>query len=132
MQAYVMAAILFANFETVEVRRVIDGDTFTVSMPQLPTVFGQDLGVRISGIDTAELGSKGCAGADALEAKDRLSFLLTPTVELTECLRDKYFRIVCSVRNQFGEDVGKTLLQAKLARVYDGGTKKQWVCRKLK
>jgi micrococcal nuclease len=125
------AAVLMSTFPSVEVKRIHDGDTFFVSLPNEPTIFGQDLPVRIKGINTGELTAKGCERVDGLAAKEALEiFLISPMVELSECTRDKYFRIDCRVTNEWGEDVAKILKKMKLAQPYDGGTKQPWKCRK--
>lgn len=123
MQAYVMALAL-TTFPSVKVTKIHDGDTFNVNIPGESAVFGSNLPVRISGIDTPELG---CAELGT-RAKAELVDVLTPTVELTDCDRDKYFRINCRVLTTTGVDVGKHLLTKRLAKSYQGRTKPKWEC----
>lgn len=113
----------------VEVVAVYDGDTFTANIKGWPPVVGERVQVRIRGIDTPELTSKDPAKLDqARRAKQRLVELLRGTLErrpkvtLHAVARDKYFRVLATVRAD-GVDVGQVLIREGLAREYDGGKK---------
>jgi endonuclease YncB( thermonuclease family) len=108
---------------------VYDGDTFKANIKDLPPIIGENIGIRIAGIDAPELRTKNMKlKALALVAKEFLVTLLESAKEivLKNMFRDKYFRIVANVFVD-GEDVGKKLLNAKLAQEYDGKKKKPWL-----
>jgi len=67
----------------------------------LPAVFGDDINIRVAGVDTPEIRGK-CPAEKALaiEARDRVRELLTnaKTIDLLNVERGKYFRLVASVR----------------------------------
>ena len=67
----------------------------------LPAVFGDDINIRVAGVDTPEIRGKSPAEkALAIEARDRVRELLTnaKTIDLLNVERGKYFRLVASVR----------------------------------
>jgi micrococcal nuclease len=127
--ALVLTALL-SNFPGVEVSRVIDGDTFIVNLPGEPEVFGRELPVRLSGINTAEIRDKrACAKRDAEAAKKLLEKLVMgQKVKLFDCGRDKFFRLLCSAEVQPGADVSETMIALQKAVPYYGDTKEVWNC----
>ena len=63
------------NFKIIKVR---DGDTFVITIEDTPDVFGEEIAVRIRGIDTPELNDKREEiKAIAIKAKEELEKLLT-------------------------------------------------------
>lgn len=102
-----------------------DGDTFRVNIPDLPPLFGENISIRIRGVDTPELRGH-CIEEKQLAqvARRELHHLLAHAERITlkEVGRDKYFRIVARVEAD-GEDVGERLLKRGLAIPYDGGHK---------
>lgn len=121
---------LLSSFPGVKVVRVIDGDTFVVNLPDQADIFGREISVRLAGIDTPELRDKrSCARRDAEAAKLLLSSLLSNTrVDLLDCTREKYFRILCTTRVSPGVDVSETLIHLKAAVPYQGDEKMEWSC----
>lgn len=117
-----------------DIQRVYDGDTFYINLPNMPSVFGKNLGVRILGIDTPEMRS-GCKTEEgkaaekklALDAKDSLTSMIknARVVKLTQLKRDKYFRLLASVKLD-GKDAAEQLIAEGFARPYDGGKKIGW------
>ncbi len=114
-----------------EVIRVIDGDTIQVlSHPWLDTTV--ETRVRLSGIDTPEKGARAKCPAEAAkgERASKLTRDLLPPgakVQLSQVVQDKYGgRVVAKLQAPDGRDVGATLIKAKLAYPYDGGTKRSW------
>jgi micrococcal nuclease len=129
LQVLVLATV--ASFSGVKVRSVHDGDTFSVNLPRVPALLGQNLGIRINGIDTAELrDEKECARQDATEARETLKLLLQTSehVELIDCSRDKFYRLRCTVRTDSGVDVSAFMIKSGLAVPYSGGTRQPWRC----
>jgi len=108
------------NFCQAKVVRVYDGDTFYVNIEKIHSLFGDSLGIRIKGIDTPELrGGTPETKAEGIKARDfTINFLkVAKRVDLSECSRGKFFRIVCHVYAD-GKSLGDELIKAKLAKVY--------------
>lgn len=122
------------QINTQQINRVYDGDTFYITLPDLPPVFGRNIGVRITGIDTPEMHSR-CKDTPsrllekklAASAKESLTLKLhnAKVIELTALKRDKYFRLLATVLLD-GKDAGKQMIAEGLALPYDGGKKKGW------
>ena len=110
------------NFKVIKVR---DGDTFVITIEDTPDVFGEEIAVRIRGIDTPELNDKREEiKAIAIKAKEELEKLLYSgkKIVLYNLGRDKYFRLLASVK--VGDiDVAEYLIKKGLAKEYDGGAK---------
>ena len=110
------------------VERCNDGDTCRVSLPDLPDVFAT-MGVRLRGIDAAELRGAQCPLEKclALDARDKLvSIVVGRNATLDDCAPDKYFRLLCDVSVD-GDDVGGKLLRGGYAVPYNGrGAKHDW------
>ena len=110
------------------VERCNDGDTCRVALPGLPDVFSK-MGVRLRGIDAAELRGAQCPLEKclALDARDKLvSMVVGRNATLDDCAPDKYFRLLCDVSVD-GEDVGGKLLRGGYAVRYTGrGPKHDW------
>ena len=119
------------DFTIVKVR---DGDTFIINIPNIPDVFGKNIAVRIRGRDTPELNdSREEIRKISIQAKEELEKLLTsgdaysgqkPKVILYNLGRDKYFRLLASVKVN-NIDIAEYLIKKGLAKEYDGG-KKVW------
>ena len=105
-----------------------DGDTITVDVPSFPAIIGDNISVRLSGIDTPEMTDKRPeVKALAIKAREVLKQILhkAKKIELTELKRDKYFRIDATVIAD-GVNVQDTLQNLELAKPYDGGKKLPW------
>jgi endonuclease YncB( thermonuclease family) len=140
MRIFLLSTFLFLiptayadDFTDVTVVRNYDGDTFTVDLKGLPPVFGEQIGVRIKGLDTPEIhASRMCERTAAYAAQKFLESLLKGAkVQLLGCARDKYFRLLCTVKAG-DKDVTESLLKSGLAVAYNGETKKKWDCNKKK
>lgn len=116
------------------VTRVVDGDTLEV---RARIWLGQELSVRVrlAGIDAPEAGST-CAKERALAQRAR-AFLAArvspapgappPVVRLRDIRNGKYAgRVLARVEVPAGLDLGAALLDAGLARRYDGGRRTPW------
>ena len=110
------------DFTVVKVR---DGDTFVINIENVPDVFGEEIAVRIRGIDTPELNdSREEIRNIAIKAKEELEKLFNSgnKIILYNLGRDKYFRLLASVK--VGNiDVAEYLIKKGLAKSYDGGAK---------
>ena len=112
-----------------QIVEVYDGDTFKIDLPSQHPLFGDDISVRVLGIDTPELkGSSDEVKALAYKAKNRTQELLSDakTIELKNPQRDKYFRVLAEVWID-GESLGEKLKSDGLAKDYDGeGARPEW------
>lgn len=109
------------NFCQAKVVRVYDGDTFYVNIDKVHSLFGEELGIRVAGIDTPEMrGGTPESKALAILARDFTANFLAEAkrVDLTNCVRGKFFRIVCEVIGSKDKSLAKELLKAGLAKVY--------------
>lgn len=103
------------DFEVVKVR---DGDTFVITISNIPDVFGDNIAVRIRGIDTPEKNDdRENIKKIALEAKAELEKLLMSgkKIELYNLGRDKYFRLLASVKVD-NIDIGEYLIKKGLPK----------------
>jgi len=91
-----------------------DGDTITVDIKDWPPIIGEDISVRIKGIDTPEI--KGKDKSLAKKAKELVRSMLQKAhvVELRNIERDKYFRILADVYAD-GQSVSELLISKNLA-----------------
>ena len=113
------------DFTIIKVR---DGDTFIIDIPNIPDVFGNNIAVRIRGIDTPELNDKREEIRKiSIQAKEELEKLFNSgdKIVLYNLGRDKYFRLLASVK--VGNiDVAEYLIKKGLAKSYDGCVKTSW------
>jgi micrococcal nuclease len=102
-----------------------DGDTCTFTLPTVPAPFGNQIPIRLAGVDTPEIHGK-CDREKRLARQAQLltSRVLTQAkqIELVDMRRDKYFRVLAGIRAD-GRDVAKVLIEQGLAVPYSGGTK---------
>lgn len=117
--------------ETAIITRVIsvyDGDTFRCDLANYPAIVGENIGIRVNGIDTPEMKDKRPdIKALAVEARDyvRRLFAEAQCIELRNLRRGKYFRIVADVYVD-GVSLAEHLIECGYAHPYDGGTKQAW------
>lgn len=120
--------VMYGNATVTRVVSVYDGDTFRCDIAGYPPVVGHDIGIRVAGIDTPEMKDKRPeVKALAVKARDYVKLRLAgaTTIELRNIRRGKYFRLVADVYAD-GVSVAHELLEAGLAKPYDGGTKERW------
>lgn len=113
---------IYPEIFTAKILRIYDGDTMTVTIDDLPDVFGKEIPIRIYGIDTPEI--KSSNKANAVIARDFVESMcpIGSTVTLSNIRRDKYFRLDANVECK-GKDVATELLKNNMAKPYFGGTK---------
>ena len=133
----------YGNAHVSKVVRVYDGDTFFADLTGVHPVIGQEVGIRIDGIDTPELSlktylKKAKTVADSAKAGDvhdlaqaaklyvEKRLKESSCVVLTNIKRGKYFRLVATIMVD-GSDLGKELLDKGFALPYDGGKKTDWM-----
>jgi endonuclease YncB( thermonuclease family) len=121
----------YGNFTNVECVSVYDGDTIKVNIKNLHSLIGNNISIRVNGIDTPEM-KGGCEKSKALakEAKLVVQKLLTDAkqISLVNCTRGKYFRICADVYAD-NINVASLLIAKGLAVKYDGGTKNYDWCK---
>ncbi|MBF0629351.1 MAG: thermonuclease family protein [Magnetococcales bacterium] len=102
-----------------------DGDTIRFDIPGVHPLLGENIPVRVRGVDAPEIRAH-CPKEkeQSLRAKAMVRERLSKATRITlmEVGRDKYFRIVARVVAD-GVDVGEMLIGAGLAVPYDGGRK---------
>ena len=107
-----------------------DGDTIRFDLPGYPPIAGDDIRVRVNGIDTPEIKGK-CEKEkyDAKQAKEMVADILKDAEQITlkNMERGKYFRIVADVIVD-GENLADILIEAGMAIHYDGGKKTHKWC----
>lgn len=112
----------------VSVASVYDGDTFKINLNCSFAVYCEKVPVRVRGVDCPEIKAKTAREkALAQEAKAfTKNFLSQSPITLTDCGRDKYFRLLCGVTNGAGKDLAEELIRRGLGYAYDGGKKQSW------
>ncbi len=113
------------NFRCVKFIKNYDGDTLTVTLPQVHSLFGQKIPVRVRGVDTPELGGPlPCEKQAARAAKNLTQNQLKNAnrIDLSKIGRDKYFRVLADVIYD-GKNLGEIILKNNLAYPYEGKKK---------
>lgn len=117
--------------ESVSVSEVVsihDADSFRANIKQWQPIVGDNISVRLSGIDAPEIRG-GCELEKkmAQEAREYTVTALTAAdrIELRNVRRGKYFRLIADVYLD-GSSLSERLLAAGHARPYDGGTRQSW------
>lgn len=112
------------NFNKVSLASVYDGDTFKVYLACKYPIFCKSIPVRVRGVDCPEIRGgtpETKAAAKAVKAFTK-QFLRGGKILLRNCVRDKYFRLLCEIKVN-GADLGTALIEHGHAVPYDGGTK---------
>lgn len=118
----------YGTLSVKEVKRVHDGDTFIADVAGVHPLIGDEISIRIKGIDAPEItDSRPEIKEKAINARDYLAARLRDawSIQLENVERDKYFRILADVTLD-GVDIREELLNANLAKPYDGKTKSGW------
>jgi len=121
----------FGDYEGAIYVRNYDGDTITFNLPTLHPIIGNNIPIRVNGIDTPEIRGK-CEKEtyDAEQARDMVSDILKDAgkIALKNLRRGKYFRIVADVYVD-EENLADILIEAGVAIPYSGGKKKKNWCQ---
>ena len=120
----------FGDYEGAVYLQNYDGDTIRFDLPGYPPIVGNDIRVRVNGIDTAEIKGK-CEKEkyDAKQAKEFVADILNKAeiIVLRNMKRGKYFRIAADIIVD-GESLADMLIEAGMAIRYDGGKKNHNWC----
>ena len=112
--------------------RVVDGDTFRATITDWPKVVGENIPVRVAGVDAPEPRGKCQAEKDLAEAaRAFLEALIGPgkQVVLLRVRRDNFFRLIAEVRVWIDGgwvNVGDALIRFGHARPYTKGQRVGW------
>jgi micrococcal nuclease len=115
----------FGGYEGAIYVRNYDGDTITFNLPGLHPIIGEEISIRVNGIDTPEIRGK-CEKEkyDAQQARGMVANILkgAEQIVLRNMERGKYFRIAADVIVD-GENIADMLIDMGMAIRYDGGKK---------
>lgn len=109
----------------VEYIKNYDGDTLTFNIKQVHPLLGDQISVRVFGIDTAEMSSKdSCETQMAHAAQQEVERLMkrAQRIDLVHAQRGKFFRVVADIIFD-GKSLQEHMLKKKLAVPYLGGHK---------
>lgn len=99
-----------------------DGDTVTFDVPNISPFFGQDLKVRLYGVNTPEIKTSDvCEKELAVRAKEYVHTLLSKAryIELRNPVKGKYFRVVAEIWFD-GYSLTQLLIKNRLGYQYFG------------
>ncbi len=111
--------------QNVSVASVYDGDTFKINLNCSLAVYCEKVPVRVRGVDCPEIKGK-TKKEKRLAQKAKAftkDFLQQEPISLSDCGRDKYFRLLCTVKNAQGQSLADELIRHRLGYAYDGGKK---------
>lgn len=115
----------YPDINYVEYVRNYDGDTITVNLIGYRDIVGDEIPIRVRGVDTPEIRG-GCLTEKvrAIQAKRFVEseLIMAKRIKIINPDRGKYFRIVGDVWYD-GKNLSDELLDRGLAVPYDGGTK---------
>ena len=106
----------YNKFKCIEVVSIYDGDSIRVNIDKLHPLFGEDVPVRISNVDTAErYGRAPCEREMANLARNFIHHRISlaknrKQIELRNPIRDKYFRINAELWVN-GFSIGRALIK---------------------
>lgn len=114
-----------SSLQNVSVASVYDGDTFKINLNCSLAFYCEKVPVRVLGVDTPEI--KGKTEKEKRLAKKAKAFskdfLNDGPISLSNCSRDKYFRLLCDVTNARGQNLAQELIKNDLGYEYWGGKK---------
>ena len=124
-----ISAESFGDILGVRLVRVYDGDTFFVDIEGVHPLLGDEMGIRVRGVDTPEIRGKCDKEKELAQAARRFAedaLLGATRIDLLDVERGKYFRIVADVSVD-GVNLAQLLINNGLGVPYDGkGEKRNW------
>ena len=113
------------TFDNVSIASVYDGDTFKINLNCSLAVYCEKVPVRVRGVDSPEIKGKTKREKELAQTAKHFTqeFLSQSPISLSNCGRDKYFRLLCDVTNGQGQDLAQELIKRDLGYAYQGGTK---------
>ena len=125
------ASATYANPYDMKVTKVTDGDTIRVEAPWLLPELGDDIAIRILGIDTPEKGGRAKCEAEAALGAEATEFAKSviavgDVVQVDVLQWDKFGGRINADVYVDGENFAQMQIERGLAVPYDGGTKDSW------
>jgi len=125
------ASIAYANPYDMKVTKVTDGDTIRVEAPWLLPELGDDIALRIMGIDTPEKGGRAKCEAEAALGAEATEFAKSviavgDVVQVNVLQWDKFGGRIDADVFVDGENFAQMQIERGLAVPYDGGKKAPW------
>lgn len=118
----------YGDANILDVTSIYDGDTFRANLKEYPPIIGDNVSIRINGIDTPELRGK-CDKEKQLARKAKQFTVehlrAAKSIILKNIKRGKYFRLIADVYVD-GVSLGDQLLKQGHAVKYTGKTKQGW------
>lgn len=113
------------QFTDVSIASVYDGDTFKINLNCSLAVYCEKMPVRVLGVDCPEIKGKTQKEKQLAQKAKAFTkrFLEQGPISLENCGRDKYFRLLCAVKNANGQDLADELIKHNLGYRYYGGKK---------
>jgi endonuclease YncB( thermonuclease family) len=126
-----LSTVAQANPYDMVVTKVTDGDTIRVATPWLPPELGDDIAIRILGIDTPEKGGRAQCPAEAKLGKEATEFAQSiikvgDTVQVNIVQWDKFGGRINADVFVNGQNFAQMQIDKGLAVSYDGGKKDSW------
>lgn len=120
--------IHFGIATVVTVTSIYDADTFRADINGYPPIIGENMSIRVNGIDAAEM--RGKCDIEKQKARAAKQFTVdklrsAKSIILKNMKRGKYFRIIADVYID-GQNLGDLLIKHKHAVKYNGGTRISW------
>lgn len=100
-----------------EIIAVYDGDTVRVNIPSYPKIIGENIRVRLKGINTDEMGDDDAADKAGDFVREKVAS--GKKIELRKISRDKFFRILAELWID-NKNIADELLEAGLAKPWNG------------
>ena len=121
----------YANPYDMVVTKVTDGDTIRVEAPWLLPELGDDIAIRILGIDTPEKGGRAQCEKEAALGAEATAFAQSiigvgDTVQVNVLQWDKFGGRINADVYVDGASFAQMQIEKGLAVPYDGGTKQSW------
>jgi micrococcal nuclease len=126
-----MSVAVQANPYDMVVTKVTDGDTIRVATPWLPPELGDDIAIRILGIDTPEKGGRAQCEKEAALGEEATNFAKSvikvgDTVQVNILQWDKFGGRINADVFVNGQNFAQMQIDKGLAVPYDGGKKDSW------
>lgn len=126
-----LASATYANPYDMKVTKVTDGDTIRVEASWLLPELGDDIAIRILGIDTPEKGGRAKCEAEAALGAEATEFAKSviavgDVVQVDVLQWDKFGGRINADVFVNGENFAQMQIERGLAVPYDGGTKDSW------
>ncbi|VAW60623.1 Thermonuclease [hydrothermal vent metagenome] len=119
---------IYGNVVVSEVVSIYDADTFRVNIEGWPDILGENIPIRILGVDAPEI--RGKCQSEKRSALAARAFTVAAVegaakIELKDIQRGKYFRLLANVYID-GVSLSQMLIEGGYGRPYTGGKRAGW------